>query len=199
MPTGDITKCRSPKNGKNWGFSPPQDDRINWLRRNFAGRRVPWVCYSSPNLTVIGKRGSVQEPPKISKFVFVSMYLCVCVYVCVWSAGCRSTASLVMRSCWLASAFVRRCCARFSRTLNATPRRKKSRRGLTLGEFCCRSFVAVTTWMKVAQMMLLHFAWVVTRNVLWSQASVSVCLSAAKCLHCCTDLDVTWGLVGDAP
>jgi len=22
-PTVDITKCRSPKNGKNWGFSPP--------------------------------------------------------------------------------------------------------------------------------------------------------------------------------
>ena len=53
----------------------------------------------TPNLSFIGKRGSVQEPPKISKFVFVSMYLCVCVYVCVWSAGCRSTASLVMRSC----------------------------------------------------------------------------------------------------
>ena len=34
-----------------------------------------------------------------------------------------------------------------------------------------------------------------TRNVLWSRASVcvSVCLSAAACLHYCTDLDVTWG------
>jgi len=34
-----------------------------------------------------------------------------------------------------------------------------------------------------------------TRNVLWSRASVSVsvCLSAAACLHYCTDPDVTWG------
>jgi len=32
-----------------------------------------------------------------------------------------------------------------------------------------------------------------TRNVLWSRASVClyVCLSAAGCLHCCTDPDVT--------
>ena len=48
--------------------SPPQDDRINRSRQNFAGRRIPWVCYSSPNLALIGKRGSVQEPPKMSKF-----------------------------------------------------------------------------------------------------------------------------------
>ena len=26
-----------------------------------------------------------------------------------------------------------------------------------------------------------------------------VCLSAAACLHYCTDPDVTWGVVGDAP
>jgi len=64
MPIGDITKCQSPKNFKNWGFSPPQDDRINWSRRNFADKRTPWVCYSTPNLALIGKRGSVQEPPK---------------------------------------------------------------------------------------------------------------------------------------
>jgi len=36
-----------------------------------------------------------------------------------------------------------------------------------------------------------------TRNVLWSRASVrlclSVCLSAAACPHYCTDPDVTWG------
>jgi len=33
-----------------------------------------------------------------------------------------------------------------------------------------------------------------TRNVLWSRTSVclSVCLSAAACLHYCTDPDVTW-------
>ena len=28
---------------------------------------------------------------------------------------------------------------------------------------------------------------------------VSVCLSAATCLHYCTDPDVTWGVVGNAP
>jgi len=39
LPTGDTTKCRIPKNGKKWGFSPPQDDRINRSRRNFAGKR----------------------------------------------------------------------------------------------------------------------------------------------------------------
>ena len=33
---GDNTKCRSPKNGKNWGFSPTEGDRINQSRRNLA-------------------------------------------------------------------------------------------------------------------------------------------------------------------
>jgi len=64
LATSLFTKCWSPKNGKNWGFSPPQNDRINRSRQNFAGRHVPWVCYSSPNLAFIGKRGSLQEPQK---------------------------------------------------------------------------------------------------------------------------------------
>jgi len=68
LPIGDTTKCRSPKNGKNWGFPQPQDDGINRSRQNFAGRRVPWACYRSPNLALLGKRRSVQEPPKMSKF-----------------------------------------------------------------------------------------------------------------------------------
>ena len=34
-------------------------------------------------------------------------------------------------------------------------------------------------------------------NVLWSRASV--CLSAAECPHYCTDPDVTWGVIRDAP
>jgi len=40
-----------------------------------------------------------------------------------------------------------------------------------------------------------------TRNALWSRASVclSMCLSAAVCPFYCTDPDVTWGVVGDAP
>jgi len=28
---------------------------------------------------------------------------------------------------------------------------------------------------------------------------LSVCLSAAACPHYCTDLDITWGVVGDPP
>ena len=59
---------KTAKNGKTCGFSPPQDDRINRPRRNFARKRMPWVCYSTPNLALIGKRGSVQERPKVSKF-----------------------------------------------------------------------------------------------------------------------------------
>jgi len=31
-------------------------------------KRIPCVCYSTPNLALIGKSGSVQEPPKMSKF-----------------------------------------------------------------------------------------------------------------------------------
>ena len=40
-----------------------------------------------------------------------------------------------------------------------------------------------------------------TRHVLWSRASVclSVCLSAAACLQYCTNPDVSWAVVGDAP
>jgi len=64
MPIGDITKCRSPKNGKNWRFSPPEDDRVNRSRRTFAYKRMPRVCYSTPNLACISRRGSVQEPPQ---------------------------------------------------------------------------------------------------------------------------------------
>ena len=30
-------------------------------------------------------------------------------------------------------------------------------------------------------------------------AHLCVCRSAAACPHYCTDLDVTWGVVGDAP
>jgi len=32
-----------------------------------------------------------------------------------------------------------------------------------------------------------------------TRVCVSVCLSAAACPHDCTDLDVIWGVVGDAP
>ena len=57
------------KTAKIGGFSPSQVDTINRSRQNFAGKRRSWVCYSTPNLALIGKRGSIQEPPKVSKFV----------------------------------------------------------------------------------------------------------------------------------
>jgi len=44
------------KKGKNWGFSPTEGDRINRSRRNLARKCMPWVCYSTPNLAVIGRR-----------------------------------------------------------------------------------------------------------------------------------------------
>jgi len=34
-----------------------------------------------------------------------------------------------------------------------------------------------------------------TQNVLWSRASVCLCVSAAVRPHHCTDPDVTWGVV----
>ena len=56
------------------GFSPPEDDRINRSRRNLARKRRRRVCYSTPNLALIGKRGSVRSSknchnlPKIVAF-----------------------------------------------------------------------------------------------------------------------------------
>jgi len=40
---------------------------------------------------------------------------------------------------------------------------------------------------------------VVTRVCVFVCLSVCVCLSSAACPHYCTDLDVTWGVVGDPP
>jgi len=68
LPNGDTTKWRSPKNGKNWGFSPSEGNRINRSRRNLARKRRPWVCYSTPNLAVIGKGGVGTAAPKNVKF-----------------------------------------------------------------------------------------------------------------------------------
>ena len=49
-------------------FLPPKGDRINRSRRSLARKRRPRVCYSTPNLALMSKRVSVQEPPKMSKF-----------------------------------------------------------------------------------------------------------------------------------
>jgi len=37
-------------------------------RQNLALKRRPWVCSSTPNLALIGKRGSVQESTQKAKF-----------------------------------------------------------------------------------------------------------------------------------
>ena len=52
------------KNGKNWSFSPPEGDRINRSRQILTRKRLLWVSCSTPDLALIGNRGSVQEPPK---------------------------------------------------------------------------------------------------------------------------------------
>jgi len=64
-PTVDITKYRSPKNGKKNIFWPPEGDRINRSRRILTRKRALWVSYSTPDLALIGKRVSVQEPPNV--------------------------------------------------------------------------------------------------------------------------------------
>jgi len=63
LPIGDTTKCRSPKTAIS-GFSPTEGDRINRSRQKLARKRIPRVCYSTRNLALICKRGSVQEPQK---------------------------------------------------------------------------------------------------------------------------------------
>jgi len=47
------------KNGKNWGFSPPEGDRINRSRQILTRKRLLWVSCSTPDLALIGNRGSV--------------------------------------------------------------------------------------------------------------------------------------------
>jgi len=59
-----MPKSKKRQKRQKLGFSPPQDDRINRSRRSFAYRRIPRVSHSSPNLALIGKRGSVQKPKK---------------------------------------------------------------------------------------------------------------------------------------
>jgi len=48
----------------NCGFWPPEADTMNTFRWNLACKCIPWLCSSTANLALIGKRGSVQEPPK---------------------------------------------------------------------------------------------------------------------------------------
>ena len=45
--------------------SPPEGDKIKRSRRILTRKRALWVNYSTPDLALIGKRGSVQEPPNV--------------------------------------------------------------------------------------------------------------------------------------
>ena len=56
------------KFAQNDGFWTPEADTMNTFRLNLACKCRPWVCSSTPNLALIGKRGSVQERQNVSKF-----------------------------------------------------------------------------------------------------------------------------------
>jgi len=58
LPIGDNAKCRSPKKRQKLGFSPTEGDRINRSRRNLAHKRIPWVCYSTQHLALIGNNNN---------------------------------------------------------------------------------------------------------------------------------------------
>ena len=47
--------------------SPPQGDKIKRSKRILMRKRALWVNYSTPDLALIGKRGSVQEPPNVKR------------------------------------------------------------------------------------------------------------------------------------
>jgi len=87
----------------------------------------------------------------------------------------------------------------------------------SIGRICnrCTGFVAITTapirrTRNVSKCLYSLYAWLITfrvsrrpRKMYCGHARlcvcVSVCLSAAECLHYCTDPDVTWGSGRDAP
>jgi len=54
MPTGDITKCRSLKNGNNWGFSPAEADGINRYRDEKNENKSRAVAEMGDRLATIG-------------------------------------------------------------------------------------------------------------------------------------------------
>ena len=47
------------------GFFANRGRQDKPIETKFGRKRMPWVCYSTPNLALIGKRGSVQEPPNV--------------------------------------------------------------------------------------------------------------------------------------
>ena len=56
------------------GFWPPEVDAMNTFRWNWAWQSRPWVCSSTPNLTLISKRGWVQESPKYHKLPKIMVF-----------------------------------------------------------------------------------------------------------------------------
>ena len=61
------------KFAENCGFLSPEAHTMNTFRQNFAGKCRHCVCYSTPNLAIIGKNGvgtgalqSVKICPKLS-------------------------------------------------------------------------------------------------------------------------------------
>ena len=56
---------KSKKTAK-WGFSTPEDDRINRSRQILTRKSALWVSYiHTPDLALIGKRGRYRSPPKV--------------------------------------------------------------------------------------------------------------------------------------
>jgi len=51
---------------RNCSFWPPEANTMNTFRWNLVCKCRPWVYSSTPNLIVLGKRGSVQESPKVT-------------------------------------------------------------------------------------------------------------------------------------
>ena len=73
-PVGDTTKCPSPKNRKNWGFSPPEGDRINRSRHLVDKRRPGPALAHQIWPSVICKGDGLQKPPKCENLVEIAIF-----------------------------------------------------------------------------------------------------------------------------
>ena len=77
--SSSVKECRyrSPQMSKftqNCGFWRPEADTMNTFRWNLAWQCRPWVCSSTPNLAIIGKRGWLQESPKYPKLPKIMVF-----------------------------------------------------------------------------------------------------------------------------
>jgi len=69
-------QCRRPKiakNGKIWGFSLPEGDRINWWRRNLTCKRRLWVCLAY-QIWPSSVKGLGTGAPQMSKFAKIAVF-----------------------------------------------------------------------------------------------------------------------------